>query len=51
LILSENYYDAYDRPKFVSGGTISGIVKAKNTSEFIPTEKGTKINWRMKCRI
>jgi len=47
LILSENYYDAYDRPKFVSGGTISGIVKAKNTSEFIPTEKGTKINWRM----
>jgi len=46
-IETEIYYDAYDRPKFVSGGTISSIVKAKNTSEFIPTEKGTKINWGM----
>ena len=44
---SEIYYDAYDRPKYVSGGTTSGNVNGKNTCEFIPTEKGTKINWRL----
>ena len=44
---SEIYYDVYDRPKFVSGGTTSGYVKGKNTCEFIPTEKGTKIIWRL----
>ena len=50
-IENEIYYDAYDRPKFVSGGTISGPVKAKNTSEFIPTDTGTKINWRMEVEF
>ncbi len=46
-IETEIYYDAYDRPKYVSGGTSSGPVKAKNISEFSPTEKGTLINWKM----
>jgi len=41
------YYDAYDRPKFVSGGTTSGSVKARNISEFSLTERGTLINWRI----
>ena len=44
---TEIYYDDYDRPKYVSGGTSSGPVKAKNTSEFSPTENGTLINWKM----
>ena len=44
---SEIYYDAYDRPKFVSGGTTSGTVKGKNSCEFIPIDRGTKINWRL----
>ena len=44
---TEIYYDAYDRPKYVSGGTSSGPVKARNTSEFFPTEKGTLIKWKM----
>ena len=48
---TEIYYDAYDRPKFVSGGGISGTVKAYNTSEFTPIEKGTKINWRMEVQF
>jgi carbon monoxide dehydrogenase subunit G len=50
-IENEIYYDAYDRPNYVSGGTTSGTVKAKNTSEFIPTEKGTKINWRLEVEF
>jgi len=50
-IETEIYYDAYDRPKYVSGGTTSGPVKARQTSEFIPTEKGTKINWRMEAEF
>ncbi len=50
-IENEIYYDVYDRPKFVSGGTTSGTVKAKNTSEFIPTEKGTKIKWRLEVEF
>jgi uncharacterized protein YndB with AHSA1/START domain len=40
-------YDAYDRPKYVSGGTTSGSIKGKNSCEFTPTESGTKINWRL----
>ena len=48
---SDIYYDAYDRPKWVSGGTTSGSVKGKNTCEFIPTEKGTKINWRLEAEF
>ena len=51
IIETEIYYDAYDRPKYVSGGTTSGPVKATQTSEFIPTEKGTKINWRMEAEF
>ena len=50
-IETEIYYDAYDRPKYVSGGTTSGPVKARQTSEFIPIEKGTKINWRMEVEF
>jgi len=48
---SDIYYDAYDRPKWVSGGTTSGIVNGKMTCEFIPTEKGTKINWRFEAEF
>jgi len=48
---SDIYYDAYDRPKWVSGGTTSGSIKGKNTCEFIPTEKGTKINWRLEAEF
>jgi len=50
-VKTEIYYDAYDRPKFVSGGTTSGTVKAKNTSEFIPTNSGTKIIWKMEVEF
>ncbi len=48
---SDIYYDAYDRPKWVSGGATSGILRGKQTCEFIPTEKGTKINWRMEAEF
>jgi len=30
---SDIYYDAYDRPKWVSGGTTSGIVNGKMSCE------------------
>jgi carbon monoxide dehydrogenase subunit G len=48
---SDIFYDAYDRPKWVSGGATSGPVKATQTCEFIPTEKGTKLNWRMEAEF
>jgi len=48
---SDIYYDAYDRPKWVSGGATSGSLRGKQTCEFIPTEKGTKINWRMEVEF
>ncbi len=48
---SNIYYDAYDRPKWVSGGATSGMVKGKQTCEFIPTEKGTKINWAFEAEF
>ncbi len=48
---SDIYYDAYDRPKWVSGGATSGMVKGKQTCEFIPTEKGTKINWAFEAEF
>ena len=48
---NEIYYDAYDRPKFVSSGTTAGSVTGKNTYEFIPTEKGTKINYRLEAEF
>ena len=50
-IETEIYYDAYDRPTYVSGGTTSGPVRAKNISEFSPTEKGTLVNWRMEAEF
>ncbi len=48
---SDIYYDAYDRPKWVSGGATSGMVKGKQTCEFVPTEKGTKINWAFEAQF
>jgi len=48
---SEIYYDAYDRPRFVSGGTTSGTVVAKNSVEFIPTELGTQIDFRLEVKL
>ncbi len=48
---SDIYYEAYDRPKWVSGGVSSGMVKGKQTCEFIPTEKGTKINWAFEAEF
>lgn len=50
-IETEIYYDAYDRPTYVSGGTTSGPVKAKIISEFSPTEKGTLVNWKMEVEF
>ena len=50
-IENEIVYDEYDRPKFVSGGTTSGSVIGKMTNEFIPTEKGTKVNFRLEVKI
>ena len=48
---SDIYYDAYDRPKWVSGGATTGMVKGKQTCEFIPIEKGTKINWAFEAEF
>ncbi len=50
-IENEIIYDEYDRPKFVSGGTTSGSVIGKMSNEFIPTEKGTKINFRLEVKF
>ena len=50
-IETEIYYDAYDRPKYVSGGTLSGPVKARNISIFSPTETGTLVNWKMEVQF
>jgi carbon monoxide dehydrogenase subunit G len=44
---SEIYYDSYDRPKFVSGGTASGSVIAKNSVEFMPTKLGTHVDFHL----
>lgn len=48
---NEIYYDAYDRPRFVSGGTISGTMVAKNSVEFTPTETGTRIDFRLEVKL
>ena len=48
---NEIHYDAYDRPGFVSGGTTSGTVIAKNSVEFIPTEKGTLVKFRLEVKL
>ncbi len=44
---SDIYYDAYDRPTYVSGGTAGGMVTGTMACEFAPTEEWTKIKWRM----
>ena len=48
---NEIYYDAYDRPRFVSGGTSSGTVVAKNSVEFTPTETGTQVDFRLQVTL
>ena len=48
---SDIYYDAYDRPKHVSGGTAGGMVTGTQTCEFAPSERGTKIKWRMAMQL
>ena len=50
-IENEIIYYEYDRPKFVSGGTTSGSLIGKMSNEFIPTEKGTKINYRLEVKF
>ena len=50
-IENEVIYDEYDRPKWVSGGTTSGSVIGKLSNEFMPTEKGTKINYRFEVKF
>jgi len=50
-IENEIIYDEYDRPKFVTGGATSGSVIGKLSNEFIPTEKGTKINYRLEVKF
>jgi len=50
-IENEIIYYEYDRPKFVSGGATSGSVIGKMSNEFIPTEKGTKINYRLEVKF
>ena len=50
-IENEIIYDEYDRPKFVSGGATSGSVIGKLSNEFMPTEKGTKINYRLEVQF
>jgi uncharacterized protein YndB with AHSA1/START domain len=44
------YYE-YDRPRFVSGGTTSGVIDAELTNRFTPTDTGTKIEMRMDVRF
>jgi hypothetical protein len=44
------YYE-YDRPRFVSGGTTSGVIDAELTNRFTPTDTGTKIELWMDVRF
>ena len=48
---NEIYYDAYDRPSFVSGGTSSGTVMAKNSVKFTPSERGTQIDFHLQVKL
>jgi len=48
---NEIYYDTYDRPRFVSGGTTSGTVIAKNSVELTPIETGTHIDFRLEVEF
>ena len=50
-IENEIIYYEYDRPKWVSGGTTSGSLIGKMSNEFMPTEKGTKINYRLDVKF
>ena len=50
-IENEIIYYEYDRPKFVSGEATSGSVIGKMSNEFMPTEKGTKINYRLEVKF
>jgi carbon monoxide dehydrogenase subunit G len=47
---NEIYYDAYDRPCYVSGGTSSGPVEATNSIDFAPTDTGTLVTFRLQVR-
>jgi hypothetical protein len=44
---NEVYYEKYDRPTFVSGGTTSGNIDALMSNKFIPTENGTKVIYKL----
>jgi uncharacterized protein YndB with AHSA1/START domain len=48
---NEVFYDAYDRPEYVSGGTASGTIEAKNSVRFNPTARGTRVDFRMEVRF
>jgi carbon monoxide dehydrogenase subunit G len=48
---NEIYYDAYDRPTYVSGGTSSGPVVAKNKVDFTQTETGTRIDFLLEIEL
>ena len=48
---NEIYYEVYDRPKYVLGGTTSGNIDAQMSNEFIPTEKGTKIIYTLEVQF
>ena len=48
---NEVFYDAYDRPEYVSGGTTSGTIEAKNSVRFIPPARGTRIDFRMEVKF
>jgi len=50
-IETEVYYDIYDRPTYVTGGTSSGPVTAKQSCEFIATDAGTQIKWKMEMNF
>jgi hypothetical protein len=45
------YYDAFERPNWISNRIISGSARDKMTYEFMPTEKGTKISWRFETEF
>ncbi len=45
--VNEIVYYEYTRPRFVSGGTTSGIINADLTNRFTPTDTGTKVDLRL----
>ena len=48
---NEVSYGEYDRPRYVSGGTTSGTLGAKNSVTFTPTATGTRIDFRLEVRL